>query len=423
MLDNFGMGEFLVLVFFAILFFGPERLPQIGARVGRWLAQLTQASKQFMNQWTEEAAAIQDAVLEVKGIRDEIRAAQHEISQSLNTAREDITETIDEARGTIREATPKPGAIMERRAPPGLATSEGAAQVQAAATAEAGDEGAAIAKTQEIVNALFQAQEGGDAREDQANGDGAQSEVESEEDAYQKNLRAMKEIMARSTRNPVTQGTFTPAASSEAGDAPEVEDAPEAEGAPEAETVRGDLPAGTAIVKAQVGQTETREERESPFDKTQRILNQLMGIEPKPEAEEEQGPAVGPEPLQELSVVTGIAAVASVEAGTPASGAAEAGASDGGTDAPEEPVAQDAAPAPAEKALVADGVQRVEGLDTGVSSGQFTKLSIEVGQLRGELRKLRQELAALRATQAAQPSDGVGQAKSSSDAMPVEEAA
>jgi Sec-independent protein translocase protein TatA len=417
------MGEFLVLVFFAILFFGPERLPQIGAQVGRWLAQLTQASKQFMNQWTEEAAAIQDAVLEVKGIRDEIRAAQQEISQSLNTARDDITETIDEARGTIREATPTPGSMMERRAPPGLATSEEATQAQTSAPAEAGNEDAAIAKTQDIVNALLQTDDGGDAQEGQANGDGAQPEEESAEDAYQKNLRAMEEIMARSSRNPVTRGTFEPTAAPEAEDAREAGDAPEAEGAPEAETARGDLPAGTVIVNAQVGQTEKREERESPFDKTQRILNQLMGIEPEPEPEEELEPAVEPEPMQELSVVP--------ESDAPAPGAPEAGASDGGADAapPVEPVTQEARPSHVEKAsiespaLAADGVQRVQGLDTGVSSGQFSKLRIEVGQLRSELRKLRQELAALRATQTAQPSDGAGQAKSSSDAVPAEEVA
>ena len=140
MLDNFGLGEFLMLALFALLFFGPERLPQLGARVGRWLAQLTQASKVFMTQWTEEAAAIQDAVREVQGIRDEIRAAQAEISSSLDVARQDIVDTIDEARSTVREATVTPQAMLkageeanraaaaslppDTSAPPRLATKE-----------------------------------------------------------------------------------------------------------------------------------------------------------------------------------------------------------------------------------------------------------------------------------------------------------
>ena len=111
MLDNFGMGEFLMLALFALLFFGPERLPQMGARIGRWLSQLTQASKVFMTQWTEEAAAIQDAVREVQGIRDEIRAAQAEISGSLDIARQDIEQTIGEARSTVRDAAVTPQSI------------------------------------------------------------------------------------------------------------------------------------------------------------------------------------------------------------------------------------------------------------------------------------------------------------------------
>ena len=84
MLDNFGMGEFLMLALFALLFFGPERLPQIGAQLGKWLSKLTSYSKAFMNQWTEEAAAVQGAVQDVMSIRDEIRAAQAEIAATLN---------------------------------------------------------------------------------------------------------------------------------------------------------------------------------------------------------------------------------------------------------------------------------------------------------------------------------------------------
>ena len=58
MLDNFGLGEFFFLAMLALFFFGPERLPQIGARLGRWVAGLTQYSKAFLTEWREEALAI-----------------------------------------------------------------------------------------------------------------------------------------------------------------------------------------------------------------------------------------------------------------------------------------------------------------------------------------------------------------------------
>jgi Sec-independent protein translocase protein TatA len=105
MFDNFGLGEFFFLALLALLFFGPERLPQIGARLGRWVGNLTQYSKAFMTEWREEALAIHDAVEEVKGIRDEIVAAQREISGTLDTAREDMVDGIDAAKEAVSDAT------------------------------------------------------------------------------------------------------------------------------------------------------------------------------------------------------------------------------------------------------------------------------------------------------------------------------
>jgi Sec-independent protein translocase protein TatA len=105
MFDNFGLGEFFFLALLALLFFGPERLPQIGARLGRWVGNLTQYSKAFMTEWREEALAIHDAVAEVKGIRDEIVAAQREISGTLDTAREDMVDGLDAAKEAVSSAT------------------------------------------------------------------------------------------------------------------------------------------------------------------------------------------------------------------------------------------------------------------------------------------------------------------------------
>ena len=105
MFDNFGLGEFFFLALLALLFFGPERLPQIGARLGRWVGSLTQYSKAFMTEWREEALAIHDAVEEVKGIRDEIVAAQREISGTLDTAREDMVDGLDAAKEAVSSAT------------------------------------------------------------------------------------------------------------------------------------------------------------------------------------------------------------------------------------------------------------------------------------------------------------------------------
>ena len=109
MLDNLGFGEIAMLALLALLFFGPERLPQMGARIGRWIATLTQSSKAFMNEWREEALVVYDAVEEVKGIRDEIVAARAEIAGTVSTAREDVNDALsgakDDVQAQVRGAT------------------------------------------------------------------------------------------------------------------------------------------------------------------------------------------------------------------------------------------------------------------------------------------------------------------------------
>ncbi len=101
MFDNFGLSEFITLAIFALLFFGPERLPQMGAKLGQWLAKLTKQSRTFMYQWQEEALVIYDAVEEVRGIRDEIVAARNELAGTMSSAQSDITGSLDDVKGTL----------------------------------------------------------------------------------------------------------------------------------------------------------------------------------------------------------------------------------------------------------------------------------------------------------------------------------
>ena len=76
---------------------------------------------------------------------------------------------------------------------------------------------------------------------------------------------------------------------------------------------------------------------------------------------------------------------------------------------------------PQEPALP-DSVQRVTGLQKGVSFGEFTKLSIQVTQLTRELRTLREELQSLR-VQAPVASKPGAAAEDDSQAATMEEAA
>lgn len=144
MLDNLGLGEFFFLALLALVFFGPERLPQIGARLGRWIRSLTQYSSAFLNEWRDEALVIHDAVQEVKGIRDEIVAARSEIAGTLGTARTDLGDAVSSARLDVQQQIQRSTQIL-----PDNTTSPAGTKL-----ADKAKEDVAIAKTQEILDGL-----------------------------------------------------------------------------------------------------------------------------------------------------------------------------------------------------------------------------------------------------------------------------
>jgi Sec-independent protein translocase protein TatA len=408
MLDNFGMGEFLMLAIFALLFFGPERLPQMGARLGRWLGQLTQASKVFMTQWTEEAAAIQDAVREVQGIRDEIRAAQAEISGSLDMARQDIEQTIGEARSTVRDAAVTPQAILQAGAPPRLATPEEVEKVTStAAPSSPGGEAQALSKTQSILDDLVAKRGLPPAAADEPGDDGtAPAEAPAQESEYERNLKAIQEIQERSARRSAEKAEEAAAEADQAA-APSLP-----AGSPSSPVEQED--------RVEPAQQDAGKVRESAFDKTQRILDGLLGkAPPEPEAKAETGTeaasageaseqAASAEQLPSDNISAEAfsaeeADAAKAAAPVPAREIEPAGPAAEGTDRaepPQEDAAASGAGAPDEAsgpiAARPGAVQRVTGLQQGIGYSEFTKLSIEVTQLRRELRALQKELQALR---------------------------
>lgn len=44
---NIGPGEVLLLAIFALIFFGPKRLPEIGRQIGRAMAEVRKLSREF----------------------------------------------------------------------------------------------------------------------------------------------------------------------------------------------------------------------------------------------------------------------------------------------------------------------------------------------------------------------------------------
>jgi len=428
MLDNFGLLEFFFLALLALLFFGPERLPQIGARLGRWLNRLTQYSKAFMTQWGEEALAISDAVAEVRGIRDEIRAAQAEIADSLNTARGDINQTIDDAKAKIREAQPNPQAILD--GPPAaqptntgtaISTQTGSDEIARAkteaivsdlmarrratvqerelstsqATAEEAQPGTKVEETGEPVTPLLAPTSIPQKKIEPPAETETPEEKEKQESAFDRTQRVLDRLMGKASveEEPSDDASSQQAALPEAGDEPVTEDERQA-GEPQAsDPAQATLVAPLTVTTSppETGKPKTA----TAFDRTQRILDRLMGKKVPPE---EEAPA---EPDQAVKAVAG---------GEP-------------SEAPAAVEMEKPVPAEQQPKLTptVDLRQQARQAATRISYSDFQKLNIEVAMMRSELRALRQELQALQDIARQQKSESP--ASEGPEAVSVEEAA
>jgi Sec-independent protein translocase protein TatA len=384
MLDNFGLGEFFFLAMLALLFFGPERLPQIGARLGRWVGSLTQYSKTFLTEWREEALAIHDAVEEVKGIRDEIVAARAELSSTLDTARDDLTEGVDAAKEAISGATHDVTQRIETQRQQATSDLDQMAKKEKGeVTPDGSGEQEAIERTQQILDTLIKKR---DEAGDDGSGDETVSEQEpellSEEDEWERNRRLIEEEMASKREKGLPRSAYYQ-------DKEEIEKAEEPEPAaskPETAVSQAESVAEQADSEAE----DTPEQpKETPFERTQRILEDLRRKRAGETVEE-------PEPLSEERVQEEQPVTTESEKEEPTR-SKRAVAFDRTQEILDDLVKKRGG-AQAKEETVAAVTATAGALETpSIDPAEFERLSTQVTQLQDEMAALRQELQALRA--------------------------
>jgi Sec-independent protein translocase protein TatA len=406
MLDNFGLGEFFLLAMLALLFFGPDRLPQIGARIGRWVANLTQYSKAFMTEWREEALVIHEAVEEVRGIRDEIAAARAEISNTLETAREDVTEGIDTAKEAISGAqTDVTQRIQQQRREATADLEQAAREESSSALPDSSGEGAAIAKTRQILEDL------------QTKRDAAAPATHNEDSAADKGRQETQNIV---------QTGLKPKKAAQEGTEPEQakEGASLPDEAPIEKAGRSEMPRAAAPNAAQDFEEENEEQARSKGfapDRTRLAPDDLVTRRGR-DKEEELATTGAEDALSSTSQPRG-APVGPI------------------TRSPAETLAvQDTPSEPKEtafdrtqqilddlkkrrRAKVSEQTDPAEMVSTSLPS-EFERLCAQVLHLEDEMKALRQELQVLRTwTAPGTASAPQEQTHTSSDEQPIEEAA
>lgn len=101
-MGNLGWSEMFFIVVFALIIFGPRRLPEIAKTLGRTVAQLRRASEEFKHTWESEAERITEADNAKKLIGEEPAIPKVGIDENpyvggANPAAEMIVSPINEA--------------------------------------------------------------------------------------------------------------------------------------------------------------------------------------------------------------------------------------------------------------------------------------------------------------------------------------
>jgi Tat protein translocase TatB subunit len=92
-------GEILVILLVALVVFGPDRLPELARKLGRWTSELRNAARELR-------AGLEAEVKEVKEVTSEFQAGAREVRRSMGTAAREVKTTLDDTAQIAKKADP-----------------------------------------------------------------------------------------------------------------------------------------------------------------------------------------------------------------------------------------------------------------------------------------------------------------------------
>jgi TatA/E family protein of Tat protein translocase len=134
-MEILGIGplELLVILIVALAVFGPDKLPQIGAKLGKALRSMRQATRQFSDEIEQTRQAIEGPVLEAGRPVQEVVQPLEQIVTTVQDAAQAVTHPAETFRqAVVRElARPEPAPAEEGTANPLTGTFRAAASTPA----------------------------------------------------------------------------------------------------------------------------------------------------------------------------------------------------------------------------------------------------------------------------------------------------
>jgi TatA/E family protein of Tat protein translocase len=136
-MEIFGIGpmELILILIIALMVFGPDKLPEIGAKLGKGLRSMREATREFSKEIEETRAALEAPIKEVTDPLREVTQAAHAISNPGAALRSAVIGEVNAADAAARvTSTPTNGAATNGAATDGAVTT-GAATTAAVAAA------------------------------------------------------------------------------------------------------------------------------------------------------------------------------------------------------------------------------------------------------------------------------------------------
>ena len=111
----FGMGgmEIMVIMIVALIIFGPGKLPEIGAQVGRAVRDFRRTTNELTREFNDSTSDIRSTMDEMKGTMAQVERESKELAQSIPAT---IEGTVNTATGN-GTASPQPTATPEPEQP------------------------------------------------------------------------------------------------------------------------------------------------------------------------------------------------------------------------------------------------------------------------------------------------------------------
>ncbi len=110
-LSSVGTGELIFILVIALIFLGPERLPEIARSVGKAIRQFRDVLQGMSSEFGEELASMQEVSRDIQESVQAVQDMRNLPKTLVSTAAAPLLEAVDPVKGTMKEAKEAVGAV------------------------------------------------------------------------------------------------------------------------------------------------------------------------------------------------------------------------------------------------------------------------------------------------------------------------